>query len=376
MRNKLLILTASLMIVLGGLTSAYGQIRYGQPASGRVGFVYSNWKVESKVDSNGTETTVNQLSFPVVGFLPLQDNLEMRLFVAGASNSIDGDYGDVSFFGLGDMRLQINKSLSDDQWLISAGVNLPTGKKSLDSDGRQILSMLSKNYLSFPVRRMGTGFGFNLLLATARASGTLKYGAGIMYQFNGTYEPYEGTDNYDPGDKVSINAGVDLVSGPTVFSADVIYALYTADKFDGNKNFRQSPVLDLRLGLNRQAGSTILKFRTRYAKRGNNEIYSGDGQDVAQSLRLFGNEILVAGNVSFLVGEGLRLIPLAELRLISENEDDFGNASIIGFGSNFEYQMAQDTKMTLGGKMYTGSADGGDLDLSGMQLSIGLAASF
>jgi len=373
MRNKLLLFAASLMIIIGGLTSAYGQIRHGQPTSGRIGFTFSNWKVEN---SAGTETTISQMSFPIVGFLPLQDNLEMRLFVAGASNTVDTSNVDMSMSGLGDMRLQINKSLSDDQWLISAGVNLPTGKKSLELDGQNVLSELSKNYFSFPVRRMGTGFGFNLLLATARSSGSIKYGAGLVYQFNGTYEPYEGTDNYDPGDKVSVNAGIDLISGPTVYSTDIIYTLYTADKFDGNKNFQQSPLLDLRFGLKHQAGTTALGLLTRYAKRGNNDIYSSDGQDVASSLRLFGNEFLLAGNVSLLINESLRLIPLAELRMISENDENLGSASIIGFGSNLQYQLGEQSQLMLGGKIFTGNADGGDLDLSGMQLSVGLAASF
>ncbi|MEA2031004.1 MAG: hypothetical protein U9N55_05340 [candidate division Zixibacteria bacterium] len=374
MRNKTLLYIVCMLIVIGGFSSAFGQIRYGQNTAGQLKFTYSHWKIEN----GDTATTIDQMSFPVSGFLPLKDNLEMHLFFAGATNNINNNNNDISLSGLGDMRLQVNQSLSDDQWLVSAGLNLPTGKKSLDPDGRQILSALSENYLSFPVRRLGRGLGFNVLLGTARASssGNTRYGGGIMYQFNGTYEPYEGTGDYNPGDMISANAGVDISSGPTTVSIDAIYSLFAEDKVNDNKVFCQSPLLDLRLGVLRKMGSSSASLRLRYAMRGENKRYGGDNNEEISSLQLFGNEFLLAGNASFAVSESLYLIPLAELRLISENEQDFGNASIVGFGSNLDYKLGQQTKLTFGGKLYTGSADGGNFDLSGIQLTAGLKASF
>ena len=372
MRNKALLYIICLLIAIGGVSPAFGQIRYGQPTAGQLKFTYSHWKIEN----GDTATTIDQMSFPVSGFLPLKDNLEMHLFFAGATNNVDNDDGDISLSGLGDMRLQVNQSLANDQWLISVGMNLPTGKKSLNPAGKQILSVLSENYLSFPVRRLGGGFGFNMLLATAKASGNTRYGGGIMYQFNGTYEPYEGTGDYNPGDMISANAGVDIVSDPTVVSVDVIYSLFTEDKIEGNKVFKQSPLLDLRLGVLRKMGSSSASLRLRYAMRGDNKWYNSGSQEVISSLQLFGNEFLLAGNASFAVGESCHVIPLAELRLISENEMNLGGASIFGFGSNFDYKFGKQTKLSLGGKLYTGSADGGNYDLSGVQLTAGLTASF
>ena len=290
MRNKALLYIICLLIAIGGVSPAFGQIRYGQPTAGQLKFTYSHWKIEN----GDTATTIDQMSFPVSGFLPLKDNLEMHLFFAGATNNVDNDDGDISLSGLGDMRLQVNQSLANDQWLISVGMNLPTGKKSLNPAGKQILSVLSENYLSFPVRRLGGGFGFNMLLATAKASGNTRYGGGIMYQFNGTYEPYEGTGDYNPGDMISANAGVDIVSDPTVVSVDVIYSLFTEDKIEGNKVFKQSPLLDLRLGVLRKMGSSSASLRLRYAMRGDNKWYNSGSQEVISSLQLFGNEFLLA----------------------------------------------------------------------------------
>ncbi|MCP4704770.1 MAG: hypothetical protein GY865_09185, partial [candidate division Zixibacteria bacterium] len=42
----------------------------------------------------------------------------------------------------------------------------------------------------------------------------------------------------------------------------------------------------------------------------------------------------------------------------------------------FGKQFSEDLDVNIGFKYYTGSADGGDIDLQGFQLSLGLAAAF
>ncbi|MBD3402003.1 hypothetical protein GF420_03835, partial [candidate division GN15 bacterium] len=153
-----------LMLCLFAGTTARAQIVYGQPASGDLQLTYYSWTVTQ----GETERTISQLAFPLTGFVPAGENFDITLYAANASTTLDVDDGEQSLSGLSDVRVQANRAFADDQLLLSAGVNLPTGKTALDLEEEYfVLQALSQNYLEFPVRRYGEGFGFNVLLAGA-----------------------------------------------------------------------------------------------------------------------------------------------------------------------------------------------------------------
>ena len=358
---------------------AYGQIRYGKPGFGDVDMTYSFWKMTMGEE----EATLHQLVFPVTGFIPLQDNLELHLFVANATHHVEFQDADYQLNGLGDLKLQLSKSFSEDQLLFSVGLNLPTGKKSLDVEGEQTIYLLSYNFLDLPVRGLGEGFGFNVLLGGAQASGNLQYVGGILYEYNGSYEPYESSGDYDPGDKISINAGGDFVAEKTTFSTDVIYTLFTNDKVDGDDKFKQSPQLEFRTGVVHRMGSTDLNAGIRYIFRGENDIYLLDAssQQILESLKLFGNELMLYGGVVYKISEDVSLNPSLSFRMISANDENLediqlDNSSVIGAGLAFNKRFQEKFGLKIGGKYFTGSADGGDIDLTGLQFTASLTATF
>ncbi|MFH2048492.1 MAG: hypothetical protein ABIJ12_03510, partial [bacterium] len=81
MDNKKYLNTILLIFMLVLISiPAYGQIRYGMPGFGDVDITYTSWKMTM----GDEEATLHQLVFPVTGFVPLQDNLEMHLFLANA----------------------------------------------------------------------------------------------------------------------------------------------------------------------------------------------------------------------------------------------------------------------------------------------------
>ncbi len=362
---------------------AYGQIRYGQPGFGDVDLTYSNWKITTDEE----EATLHQLIFPATGFVPLQDNLELHLFVLNATHYIE--YEEINYSteyelnGLSDLKLQLSKSFSEDQLLVSVGLNLPTGKKSLDTDGEQTIRLLSNNFLDLPVRGLGEGFGFNILLGGAQASGNLQYGGGILYEYNGKYEPYESSGDYDPGDKISFNAGGDLVGKKTTFSADVIYSMFTYDKVDESDNFKQSPQLELRTRVVHKLGNSNLNAGIIYVLRGNNDIYLLDStsQRTLESLKLFGDEFILYGGAVYKMTEDFSLKPSLSFRTIAANDEDLedrqlDNSSMIGAGLALNKVFSKKYGLEIGGKYFTGTAHGGDIDLTGMQFTASLTASF
>ena len=106
----------SVLLIIGSLisvSSGFGQIVYDQPSSGGGRMIYNHWSIEN---SNGTKT-LNQFVIPIYGFIPLEDNAEVRFSVASISSKLDSMGTEYKLSGLGDVRIQFNKSLSDDRLL-------------------------------------------------------------------------------------------------------------------------------------------------------------------------------------------------------------------------------------------------------------------
>ena len=371
--NKIIKTLLLLTVVLGVFApGAFGQIIYGQPTTGDLRTVYSHWKMED----NGVTTEINQFMIPVSGFVPLGENFEGRFYIVNAGNKLKYSDNDYSLNGLGDLRMQISRSFSDDRLLASVGVSLPTGKKELDfSEEWLVLQNLSYNYLDFPVRRLGEGLGLNLLLGAATMWETVRVGGSVEFQYNGEYKPYESGQDYKPGNQFSIGAGADTKIGTVTYNAGITYTVYSDDKLDDNKTFRQSEQVDLRFGGVYESDRYGFSSGLRYLFRGRNKRYNPDGSALEQ-LKAYGNEFTINGRFTYHPQKEWYLAPVVDLRLIAANEYELDNAKVFGFGSDFGRNIGESVNLSLGFKYYTGSADGGDIDLTGYQLSAGLTALF
>ncbi len=368
MRTKLILVLLVAAVWLAAASPSQCQIVYGRPASGSTGLVYSNWSVEDSAQ----KTDITQISFPLRLFLPLQDNFEADVYVAASSNSLDQGENDYSLSGLGDLRVQVNRSFSDDQLLVSVGVNLPTGKTKLNrADETPVLQMLTQDYLSFSQRRFGEGLGFNLLVGGAQMVGGLRIGGGITYRYIGKYDPYEGVEEYDPGDLISFNAGADWENGPTTVSGNVVFSMYGKDKWNDREVFKESSQIGFGLSVNHNTEGFRAGGSLGYIARGRNSFFAPE----ESKLKVYGNELSLAGNLSWLPPNGWFYGPSATLRLIAENEQGFGNSTIFGFGGTVGRKLGDTGSVEVSLRYFTGQADGGNTDVSGLQISTGVRIS-
>jgi len=377
-KSILAVAVAAVIVLAGGSVSA--QIVYGQPASGNTGFTYTSWK--STIDS--TEATLTQFWIPVTGFLPLADNLEARFWVATANNKLKVSGSDASLFGLGDFRMQLSKSLSEDQLVAAVGVNLPTGKKKLATDTlvavdeRAIMEQLSQSYIELPMRRYGEGFGFSAMIGAANSYDNISIGGGMRYEFIGKYDPYESLTEYDPGDMFTLYGGGDLQSGNATWSLNLMFVTFLKDKLSGSTVFKQGDQFDIRFGGRIGPDGRRLNIAADYLIRGRNARYDMENEDLIEQLKLYGNELNLSADYVYQWPSRWYLSPSAMLKLIASNEAEvpLENSSIFGFGGAVGKQLSEQLTFELGAKYYTGSANGGDIDLTGLQLTGGLAASF
>ncbi len=376
MRDHRLILAILAGLMILTTSSIYGQIVYGQPASGSLRMIYSNWSIGQSAGS----IDISQLMFPVGGFFPLQDNLEMRFFAANASNRVDIGDEEYTLSGMSDIRLQLNGSMSDDRILLSMGINLPTGKKKLSHEEEQlVMAVLTQNYVSFPIRRLGEGLGINFLAGTAMSSGNSRLGGTIMYQFNGSYEAYEDEGDYKPGNMLSISANADTRSDKLVLLGDITLSSFSTDKLRDKKFFKQGDQLGIHAGIIYGENSYTLEGDLNYLIRGRNESYSED-EVIDYRLKVYGNEFSMTGKFAYHYQEIWYVAPVFELRLIAgdefEGECHFGSANNIGFGMEYGRTLNKDYEFGVGFKYYTGKADDGDIDLTGYRLSASIGAAF
>ncbi|MEE9443260.1 MAG: hypothetical protein V3V99_11415 [candidate division Zixibacteria bacterium] len=376
--GKIILAVIICAILIGNIQTASAQIVYGQSASVKARMTYTNWSVDYE---NGNSLTVNQFMIPVNGFLPLRDNWELRYHAASISGGVElNDGTENSLSGLGDLRLMVNHSLSDDRFLFSLGLNLPTGKKKLNlGEELIVMNLLSLNYLSFPVRRLGEGMGVNLLFGGAASNGVSRLGGTISYQYLGEYNPFDSLGDYDPGDMISLSANGDTKKGNTVFSASMTFSLFSADKADGQKLRKPSSQFEISTGFETHKpkysylGNVALLLRGRITNYDNNE-------EVFEQLRLYGNEFFINTALVYHPDKLWSFTPLVQLRVIGNNEfeDDNkqGSSAIFGFGGEYARNIGEGVDFNTGVTYFTGDADGAKIKLSGFQITGGLIAAF
>jgi hypothetical protein len=219
---------------------------------------------------------------------------------------------------------------------------------------------------------LGEGFGFNVLFGGATLLGTFKTGASIMYQYNGSYTPYEGVEKFKPGDFVSISAGMDKRFKKSSIALNLIYTANMTDKWDGDEVFKQSNNFDIRFNGQQQFNSFNIQGAVRYLLRGKSRQYA----DVSNYIdtQIYGNEFSLFLRAVYNKPVKWYFGPTLELRLIGENDGGFESSNIFGAGAIYGTELIEKINFDIGFKYYFGTADGGDLDITGFQINAGLRA--
>ena len=373
MQTKKIILPVVIMLAV--LTSAAeSQIVYRQPGSSILKFHYNNWSLDGPA---GREDVISQRTLTLSGFLPLRDNFEARYYIASGYNNLDTKSGEVDISGLSDLRIQMSHSFVKDQILLSAGVNLPTGKRELDpGNDRAIIEFLSHDFLSLPLRRYGEGFGFNLQAGGAKEAGRFKCGLSAVYNYCGTYEPYSKRGDYDPGDAISLNATTTTAIGKINYSGNFGFSIFGTDQLDDDKIYKQAPQFNTRLMAAYPAEKYTATLGFRIIIRGRNKRYSLTDGIIDSQLKKYGDEFDSFFRIAYNVGKGSHLAGLIGMRQILTSEEYLGRSSIYHFGADFNKSFSDRFSFDLGIIYHTGSSDRDNLDIKGIQIASGLRIAY
>jgi hypothetical protein len=366
-----------LALIVGAAKITEAQISFGAPTSFGTGLTYYYWKLDAGTDG---ETSFSQLVMPLNGFVPVRDNLEILFYAVGSVNDLESPGQKTGLSGAGDVRLQANQSLANDHLILSLGINAPTGKRRLDyNTDTTMLQVLSRNYLQFSMRRFGQGLGGNFLIGGAVTLGKFRGGAGVLFEYTGDYHPYRGLGKYDPGNFVSFTAGIDKKLAKSIVYGDVSVTLYTPDRFENRKTFKQSPEGQFRIGGRYQTGNYAGDIRLSYLWRGRNTQYDSD-ETIEQQFQLFGNEFVAQLDLSKGFSRGWAVTPSWELKIIDRNEgigtNELGSCHYVGLGAAVAKTINNGATISAGTKYFVGSANSGAVAIDGVQIFAGLSATF
>ena len=357
------------------------QILSGKKTSATVGFYSQSWELRS-----GSKTVkINQLVFPLSFFVPLKDNYELKIFTSAALTDLDSTGGKNDLNGFNDTKIQVAGSFFDDQYLVSLGINLPSGKKSLEPEEMKVARFLSFDYLNLPVKNFGEGFNLNLNLVRVFEWKNLVWGVGAGYQYYGTYQPYHNFSDYKPGDRFHLTGVVSFNLGNVKLMGDLSSLQYQSDKQAGRKIFKDGNQFGIRGTLLYDKEPFSLAVQARFIIRAKDKRYEAAlvyPEEINNELKNHGTDFKLASSFSYRVASKIKFIAEGEIKMIAENDfqpsDELyvGASHITGFGGGLNYDLKDNYYLTLLAKMFQGEADGGDLDLSGFQLQSSLFIRF
>jgi len=321
--------------------------------------------------------------------VPMSDNTELRYYtaLAGAGTTSNGFDRDLS--GMTDSRIQLARSLADDQFLLSIGLNIPTGKKNLDSAQFGILQAVSAEYFNFPVKTFGEGLGYYAEFLGATQAGEWIVGGGVGALYSESYEPADDAVSYRPGLRLYLTGSAEIKTGESAndrVKFDGVFLVSAADQADDKEVFKDGIQLDLSAsgtrGFNDWSGGAglrvILRGKDQRLTQESilaTESYATSGSEVRFTLHLareFSNTI---SGMADLTGKfvGANGYP--------KNDPYFeGGASLYGIGGQVNARFSDHTRAAFGVRKWFGNAEETGkveaLDLSGWEVTQSITVTF
>jgi hypothetical protein len=180
-----------------------------------------------------TNETISELAIPVFVRVPFGAALNFDVGTSYARALVTSGSNRSEISGLTDTQIRGNLTLGSDFVVLTAGVNLPTGRSSVTEGELTAAGRIGSDFLAFPISNMGTGFAFTGGLAVARPLGDWNVGFGGAVRRSASYDPFnipgQQTLHFQPGDEYRARIGVDHPFGYGRFQAGLTYSAFGDD---------------------------------------------------------------------------------------------------------------------------------------------------
>ena len=181
-------------------------------------------------------TRVSQLALPFAVVLPLSRSVTIDIGTAWASARVEAGATRSTIAGLTDTQVRASWTLGSDAVVLTAGMNLPTGRSTVTEEQIDAAGLIGNDFLAFPISNMGTGFGGTGGIAAARPVGAWNLGIGGSLRYSARYEPFEiggQRAQYEPGNEYRVRAGADRALLGGRLSLGATLSMFGADAAGG-----------------------------------------------------------------------------------------------------------------------------------------------
>lgn len=349
-----------IVILFTRFTPAFSQdqtYRLRSDGFGDFGFSYESWKAG--------EDRVAALSIPMTISYPASDKLRFYAMTSPAFSNLKTGV-DYSLGGMSDVKWGGHYLAFNDRWLLTFGMNLPTGKSALETEEYSVASVLVLPAFNFRVPSLGQGFDAQVGLSTAWEMGSMVVGAGVSFLMKGGFKPFRNYDeSYNPGEEITLSMGIDM--GGVI--ADVLYTVYTDDTWGDEKVFRSGNRIILQILSSFQVGSFDVNLFMRDRIKAKNKTGSGDFYETERK-NSNANQFEIQNYWYRSLGQSNRVKGILEFKLYSNSEYGTGGATLFGVGAGWQFSLSRQLAFNSDFRYYFGKIQSASerIDASGIKL--------
>ena len=314
--------------------------------------------------------TISEFTTPIFVVIPVSTslNVDVGTAYAWARVSPNGSNTEATstVSGLTDTQVRANLVLGTDFIVLTAGVNLPTGRESATQAEQLAAFRIGSDFLSFPISNMGTGLGFTGGVALARPLGAWSLGVGASVRQSSAYEPVVATGGarvrFEPGNEYRARVGIDHAFGTGRVALGVTYSKFGDDDLGGSV-YNTGDRYIAQAGFNNSFGDVSVLVNAWNLYRRSGVIFTGERTGPEN----IANLLVGVGFGTF----GGVLEPSVELR--NWTQEDLSASTLATLGIRYTLDSGgMSITPSAGYTLGRFAATGGNADLTGFRAALAL----
>lgn len=203
--------------------------------------VFSTWRFGTAIpQAAGSVSAVSEIAVPLRTRFTVGPGWAVDLSTALISGQVTlketAGTRSLSLSGLSDVTVRATGPILGDALLLTAGLNLPTGRTGLSADETAALAALAAPALGMPAASLGRGFGATFGLLAAREVGPWALAAGLSMEQRTEFTPVSlavasgsAETSISPGAAMHLSLGADRSVGEHRVSVLLVSDGYSAD---------------------------------------------------------------------------------------------------------------------------------------------------
>ena len=263
------------------------------------------YRLAAPIDERITEVAV-----PVFAIVPIGRRLSVDVGTAWAQSTVRYSGGESTVSGMTDTQLRANLTLGSDFIVLTAGVNLPTGRSTVELPQLLAASRIANDFLAFPISSMGSGTAVTGGIAIARPVGAWNLGAGGSVRVASEFEPVRPASGpvprYQPGNEYKVRLGADRTAGRGQLALGLTWSTFGEDDFEGSI-YNTGDRLVGQVGYSRPMTAGTFNV-------GAWNLYRGEGQMIGGVVTPWDNIANASTSIAFGAPGGTTIEPSLQLR--------------------------------------------------------------